>query len=150
MHLYIISRVACVRMAWWRWCSDDDGAGKHDKWAFDVVDSSISPNRDWRLEPLRSWPVCQSRFTWSPCQESLERSELALNFGTPELWAPLPLFINFPFVTMLSLLLILIKMFFSLYKNNSDHDTFSYIPTTTLLLYDSFFPERTSRADCSV
>ena len=34
---------------------DGDGAGERDKWAFDVVDSPISPTRDWQLE-LRSWP----------------------------------------------------------------------------------------------
>ena len=28
------------------WCSDDDGAGERDKWAFDVSDSPISPTRD--------------------------------------------------------------------------------------------------------
>ena len=86
-------RVAHVRMAWWRWCSDDDGVGKRNKWAFDVADSPISPTRNWRLE-LRSWPVCRSRLD---SRDHLARNPLnAVNL----LWTlvylssgpPLPLF----------------------------------------------------------
>jgi len=39
-------------------------------------------------------------FTWSPCQESFERSELTVNFRAPEFWAPFP---SFPPIYMLSL-----------------------------------------------
>jgi len=51
--------------------------------------------------PLCSRPRPGFTPSQSPCQESLERSELAVNFGAPKFWAPLPLFINFPFVCCL-------------------------------------------------
>jgi len=75
------SREARVRMVWWRRCSDDDVVGERDVWVFWWRGLTFSPPRNWRLEfcsfaHLSIW----SGFTWSPCQESCLRSELAVYF----------------------------------------------------------------------
>ena len=108
-----------IRLAWgWR---GEDGAVKMMVLASATIGhlmfrthSFFSPSRNWLLK-FRSWPVCRDH---PAGQESLERNELAVNFGVPDFWGPLPLFINFPFVCCLYLFILIKDIFLSLATEN--------------------------------